>query len=213
MVKPIKLIFHRLRWSSISKKFPPRKTESHQIQSMVLPHIFSSKSTKLRGKPKTKDKDRDRERDSSCHSDLSPSSSSSSLRQKSSSSSKSSSRHHHHHHSRSSSSTASSSRFSFASNRYSRDPDTHPLNLPPDELRRLSAMAAVRDDQRSSMDIDTPTPAPNGVNGEERSPTPPPHRSSSTPTAADADSFKLAGNKLFKDGQYYAAIQEYNKGW
>lgn len=71
-------------------------------------------------------------------------------------------------------------------------------------------MAAVRDDQRSSMDIDKDVQSPvNGANGEERSPTPPPHRSSPT----DPDSFKLAGNKLFKDGDYSRAIQEYNKGW
>lgn len=53
----------------------------------------------------------------------------------------------------------------------------------------------------------------NGVNGnaEERSPTPPPHRSESSSTD-EADSFKLAGNKFFKDGNYARAIEEYNKG-
>lgn len=111
-------------------------------------------------------------------------------------------------HSRSSSSGPTNFKFS----RSSRDQDTHPLNLPPDELRRrLSAMAASKEDQRSSMDIDPQEPQ-NGVNGkEERSPTPPPHR----PTAAsadEADSFKLAGNKFFKDGNYRRAIEEYNKG-
>lgn len=114
----------------------------------------------------------------------------------------------------------------------SRDPDLHPLNLPPDELRRLSAMAAARDDSRSSMDLDkeaTPAPATppstttttttngvvNGDHVEERSPTPPPHRNSPPAAAtatADADSFKLAGNKFFKNGEYHRAIQEYNKG-
>lgn len=96
--------------------------------------------------------------------------------------------------------------------RSSKDQDSHPLNLPPDELRRrLSAMAATRDDQRSSMDID-PQEAQqkNGVNTQERSPTPPPHRSNSD--AGEADSFKLAGNKFFKDGNYARAIEEYNKG-
>jgi DnaJ family protein C protein 7 len=65
------------------------------------------------------------------------------------------------------------------------------------------------------MDIDSQEPQQeNGVkvNGsEERSPTPPPH----LPTAAsadEADSFKLAGNKFFKDGNYRRAIEEYNKG-
>lgn len=195
---------------------------------MVLPHFFSKDKSypkvhpekgKSKGKEKEKEKDKDKEKhkyrsSSSCHADISPSSSSSSLRpQKSSSSSKSS---RSHPHSRSSSSTTSSSRFSFPSSRHSRDRDTHPLNLPPDELRRLSAMAAVRDDQRSSMDIDKDVQSPsNGVNGvqEERSPTPPPHRSSPGSTTTDADSFKLAGNKFFKDGDYSRAIQEYNKGW
>lgn len=73
-------------------------------------------------------------------------------------------------------------------------------------------MAAINDDQGSSMDIDSQEPQKNGVNGtEERSPTPPPHQPK--PTSADeADSFKLAGNKFFKEGNYYRAIQEYNKG-
>lgn len=61
------------------------------------------------------------------------------------------------------------------------------------------------------MDIDPQeTQQKNGVNGQERSPTPPPHRSNSD--AGEADSFKLAGNKFFKDGNYARAIEEYNKG-
>lgn len=46
---------------------------------------------------------------------------------------------------------------------------------------------------------------------EERSPTPPPHQSNIS-SADEADSFKLAGNKFFKDGNYRRAIDEYNKG-
>jgi len=66
-------------------------------------------------------------------------------------------------------------------------------------------------DQRSSMDIDPQdVQMKNGVNGEERSPTPPPHKS--TGTSDEAESFKLAGNKFFKDGNYKRAIEEYNKG-
>lgn len=114
-------------------------------------------------------------------------------------------------------SSASRSSRSSAGHRYSHDPNSHPLNLPPDELRRLTAMAAAAD--RSSMDIDSNDPrlnssssATNGVNGSqnERSPTPPPHTSSGTP--AEADSFKLAGNKFFKDGNFARAIEEFNKG-
>lgn len=106
-------------------------------------------------------------------------------------------------HSHSSSTSTPTTSFKFR--RSSRDQDLHPLNLPPDELhRRLSAMA----DQRSSMDIDTPDVQMK--NGEERSPTPPPHKS--TGTSDEAESFKLAGNKFFKDGNYKRAIEEYNKG-
>lgn len=114
-------------------------------------------------------------------------------------------------HSRSSSTPASAAPPLKFGARSSKDQESHPLNLPPDELRRrLSAMAASRDEQRSSMDIDPQEPQQNNANGEERSPTPPPHRSSSN--ADEADSFKLAGNKFFKDGNYTRAIEEYNKG-
>lgn len=126
-------------------------------------------------------------------------------------------------HRKSNSPSFSSSRFSFsprssASSRYSRDPDIHPLNLPPDELRRLSAMAAARDESVNAMDIDSKSPSSarqtpsNGVNGDktEKSPTPPPHRSSSG--AAEAESCKLAGNKFFKDKNYTRAIEEFTKG-
>jgi DnaJ family protein C protein 7 len=63
------------------------------------------------------------------------------------------------------------------------------------------------------MDIDPQEPQvkQNGTNGTvERSPTPPPHKSSGS--TDEADSFKLAGNKFFKDGDYRRAIEEYNKG-
>ena len=120
------------------------------------------------------------------------------------------------------------------------DPRYLDLTLTParlDELRRLSAMAAMRDDARSSMDIDressttpqipvaapTPIPAPsqnspitNGVpnENEERSPTPPPHRSSPSQALSDdgGESFKLMGNRFYKLGDYNRAIEEYNKG-
>jgi DnaJ family protein C protein 7 len=64
------------------------------------------------------------------------------------------------------------------------------------------------------MDIDPKDPrlsTPNGVNGTDggRSPTPPPHRSNGN--TAEADTFKLAGNKFFKDGNYTRAIEEFNK--
>ena len=122
--------------------------------------------------------------------------------------------------------------------------DSHPLNLPPDELRRLSAAMAAQEGARGDpMDLDSNGPfasqetespgtpvgtAPgafpenangtvNGVNGnhgDEKSPTPPPHRVpiAEKPTI-DAEAAKTAGNKFFKAKDYSRAIAEYTKGW
>jgi DnaJ homolog subfamily C member 7 len=38
--------------------------------------------------------------------------------------------------------------------------DSHPLNLPPDELRRLSASMAAQEGARDAMDIDSNGPVP-----------------------------------------------------
>lgn len=119
---------------------------------------------------------------------------------------------------------------------------SHPLNLPPDELRSLSAAMAEADANGSTMDIDQPeqpsspkknspptTPfqsAPgafpdsaangetNGVNGheDEKSPTPPPHNEPPPPPPVDAEACKAAGNKFFKAKDYSRAIAEYTKG-
>ena len=114
------------------------------------------------------------------------------------------------------------------------DPDSHPLNLPPDELRRLSA-AMAREEARNStpMNLDDEDPMTNGisepptpsqdapgafpdaeVNGtsdhDEKSPTPPPHRTPSP--KVDPEACKAAGNKFFKAKDYERAIQEYTKG-
>lgn len=119
---------------------------------------------------------------------------------------------------------------------------SHPLNLPPDELRRLSAAMAAQEGARNSMDVDSngqpaspqaespATPlksAPgafldhanstvNGVNGDykdDKSPAPPPHR---VPVPEkpmiDAEAAKAAGNKFFKAKDYARAISEYTKG-
>lgn len=120
--------------------------------------------------------------------------------------------------------------------------DSHPLNLPPDELRRLSAAMAAQEGARNSMDTDSNEPvssqdaespatplktAPggfpenvngtlNGVNwdyGDEKSPTPPPHRVPMAETPKiDAEAAKAAGNKFFKAKDYPRAIAEYTKG-
>jgi DnaJ family protein C protein 7 len=81
---------------------------------------------------------------------------------------------------------------------------------------------------RSSMDVDvemntqstpaSPVPQTPGAfqNGmmDERSPTPPPHRSPLPPPkpAVDAEACKAAGNKFFKAHDYEKAIKEYTKG-
>ncbi|PVH94658.1 TPR-like protein [Periconia macrospinosa] len=131
------------------------------------------------------------------------------------------------------------------------DRDSHPLNLPPDELRRLSssAMSAMADQQPMDIDRDStasPTPAPsspaaaqipnplskpNGTNGEDSKPAPPPHRYTTSPPpqsanyaatpedasppaqppTIDAEEYKAAGNKFFKIKDYPAAIKEYSK--
>jgi DnaJ homolog subfamily C member 7 len=120
--------------------------------------------------------------------------------------------------------------------------DSHPLNLPPDELRRLSAAMAAQEGARDSMDLDNigslssqnlespgasaktaPGAFPanangpiNGVNGDhedEKSPTPPPHRVQIVEKpVVDAEAAKAAGNKFFKAKDYPRAIAEYTKG-
>ncbi|KAL6909041.1 TPR-like protein [Trichoderma evansii] len=159
---------------------------------------------------------------------------------------------HHHKDTTKSSSTSRSSRLSRhstdagssrRSNKY--DPDTHPLNLPPEERerKRLSAMSNSAMNS-NSMDIDPqpvngaasppppPTkgssnpsaqknfavPIPNGnmvPNGNDEAPAPPPHKSnpsSPIPTPLeDAESYKTAGNRLFKEKSYAKAIEQYSK--
>lgn len=116
-------------------------------------------------------------------------------------------------------------------------PDTHPLNLPPDERRRLSALSNMSDP--SAMDVDPPSspstssppqqaqpqpqsafsvPITNGTkhaNGGSAPPVPP-HRSNPTspsPTPLEeAEAFKAAGNKYFKEKNYADAIKQYDKG-
>ncbi|KAI9810487.1 MAG: hypothetical protein M1827_006263 [Pycnora praestabilis] len=125
--------------------------------------------------------------------------------------------------------------------RYDYDRNSHPLNLPPQELRRLSALSTLSDPQ-TLMDIDQEglAPAPpsspppvapgafpttNGTNGD-GSPIPPPHRTPTSPSpqqqqqqqqqkpaqpTVDAEACKAAGNKFFKAKEYDKAIKEYTK--
>ena len=121
------------------------------------------------------------------------------------------------------------------------DRNSHPLNLPPEELRKLSAAMARVEGERGSMDVDmtdpngvssppadstpatpsktTPGAFPDNTNGtstemngdEDKSPTPPPHRSPLKPPV-DAEACKAAGNKFFKARDYSRAVTEYTKG-
>ncbi|PBP28772.1 tetratricopeptide [Diplocarpon rosae] len=122
--------------------------------------------------------------------------------------------------------------------RHPYDPNTHPLNLPPDQLRKLSALSNMSEPERMDVDSDGPSaaptspppqtsmpgafdaPKPNGTsapsNGE--GPVPPPHKSNPTspaaaspPTAEEAEAFKAAGNKFYKAKEYKKAIEEYTK--
>ena len=112
------------------------------------------------------------------------------------------------------------------------------MNLPPEEIRRLSALSAMSSAQQENGDAiysdpmettpapeDPPTmPEVNGVNGEqehddEEGPIPPPHRTPTSPSPqpevpkVDPEVCKAAGNTLYKAGQYDKAIEEYTKGW
>lgn len=130
---------------------------------------------------------------------------------------------------------------SSSSRRSKFDPDTHPLNLPPEERRRLSSLAQSAMSGSNSMDIDREpvnggasspppqndkssaqanfsVPISNGTNGHTNgdAPAPPPHGSnpsSPTPTSKDdAEAYKAAGNRLFKEKNYAKAIEQYTKG-
>ena len=92
------------------------------------------------------------------------------------------------------------------------DPDTHPLNLLPEERARLSRLSARMDQEKQQTNgngtADKPT-----QNGD-AAPAPPPHKTPTTPppSTEDAEAFKAAGNKYFKAGDYTKAIAEYTKG-
>lgn len=123
------------------------------------------------------------------------------------------------------------------------DPNTtHPLNLPPDQLRRFSALSAMSDQDKMNVDVESPRDAPNSPPPQARSPppseppkangsngtgapniegpAPPPHRSNPTSPVAsppsatpeEAEEFKTAGNAFYKNKDYKRAIEQYTKG-
>lgn len=127
---------------------------------------------------------------------------------------------------------------SFGGTRSRKLSEEHPLNLHPDELKRLSSRMSgpstpVRENGGGVGEPMETTPAPesvpggfpsaNGVNGAseedtegEEAPAPPPHKSPRSPPPqrdeVDAEACKAAGNKFYKAGQYERAIAEYTKG-
>lgn len=131
----------------------------------------------------------------------------------------------------------SSKSFGRTSQRRDSDSDSHPLNLPPEELRRWATLSAMSSPTENGVDPMETTPAPeappgafpvsNGVNGEQEDendgPAPPPHKTPTSPATAkapevevpqhDPEACKAAGNKFYKAGQYQKAIDEYSKGW
>ncbi|KAH7418439.1 hypothetical protein BKA64DRAFT_199238 [Cadophora sp. MPI-SDFR-AT-0126] len=197
---------------------------------------FFSKSPKKSSK-KTSDSDND---DSASSRSRSPTKKSSTPSSSTSKSSKPGREENHKHGQGSSRSSRSFTKANTKTPRHPFDPNTHPLNLPPDQLRRLSARASSNMSDPDRMDIDSegpngaPTspppqanmpgafdsPKPNGTlatsNGE--GPVPPPHKSNPTspaavspPTAEEAEAFKAAGNKFYKAKEYKKAIEEYTK--
>lgn len=113
----------------------------------------------------------------------------------------------------------------------------HPLNLPPEQLRRYSAWSTAAtqtpssyrrapkmdgaDTARSGSPPAPATPTTNGLNGHaehEQAPVPPPHKDNSGPPSTpaspgvDAEVCKAAGNKFFKAREWKKAIEEYSKG-
>ena len=120
---------------------------------------------------------------------------------------------------------------STSSRRSKLDPDTHPLNLPPEERKRFSARSYTT---MSAMDIDreplngatTPPPNPSAQtnfsvpiqngNGTDEPPAPPPHKSNpSSPSPSpleEAEACKAQGNKFFKEKSYAQAIEQYSRG-
>jgi DnaJ homolog subfamily C member 7 len=122
------------------------------------------------------------------------------------------------------------------------DEDSHPLNLPPDELKRLSA-AMAREEARIATPMDLDTDEQTFTNGASTSQPPspskdipgafadpdtnhsandeesegaksptPPPHKTPPPPKVDPEACKAAGNKFFKAKDYDRAIQEYTKG-
>ncbi|KAI6246148.1 DnaJ subfamily C member 7 [Erysiphe necator] len=121
--------------------------------------------------------------------------------------------------------------------RISYSSDLHPLNLPPEQRRKLSVLSNMPDPEHMDEDTDTTntTSNPSKINvnplvregskkngcspsTNEEGPVPPPHRSNSnspivitSSPAEEAEIYKCAGNKHYKAKDYKKAIEEYTK--
>ena len=119
------------------------------------------------------------------------------------------------------------------------EPDTHPLNLSLDQIKRLSALSNLST-MSDPMDVESEpqngvpssslaqenmpgsfeTPKTNGTSPSgDAAPAPPPHKSNPTspatpaaPTPEEAEAFKANGNKFYKNKEYKKAIEEYTRG-
>ncbi|KAI9050166.1 hypothetical protein LZ554_006307 [Drepanopeziza brunnea f. sp. 'monogermtubi'] len=143
---------------------------------------------------------------------------------------------HKHAQASSSRSNRSSQKSSTKSSRHPYDPNTHPLNLPPDQLRRLSALSSSMSDP-DRMDLDSEgsnsnngapltsppiqsnvsaafnPPKPNGTaapaNGEV--PVPPPHKSSPTSPAAASPPTAEEAEAFKAAGNKFYKAKQYRK--
>ncbi|KAI0994879.1 hypothetical protein K3495_g13302 [Podosphaera aphanis] len=123
------------------------------------------------------------------------------------------------------------------SHRYSLSPDSHPLNLPPDQRLKFSELSKMPDPERQEDEAEVPgtdTNSKQTLTGEhtptdarklsgstiitpEERPVPPPHKSNPTSPSAntalsdEAEKFKAAGNKFYKAKEYEKAVEEYTK--
>ena len=230
---------HTTLHRNADRTFPTHYLRRYSTPSAgaIIPMNFFSKSPKKSSK-KTSDSDND---DSASSRSRSPTKKSTTPSSSTSKSSKPGREENYKHGQGSSRSSRSFAKANTKTPRHPYDPNTHPLNLPPDQLRRLSARASSNMSDPDRMDVDSegpngaPTspppqanmpgafdsPKPNGTpaasNGE--GPVPPPHKSNPTspaaaspPTVEEAEAFKAAGNKFYKAKEYKKAIEEYTKG-
>lgn len=99
-----------------------------------------------------------------------------------------------------------------------------PMDIDTDAQNGAGAPSATSPPPQASMPGAFEVPKVNGnVSGSaspngDAPPAPPPHKSNPTspvnvaPTPEEAEAFKLAGNKFYKNKEYRKAIDEYTKG-